>query len=125
MDAILAALEQQHSDLAALLDRLDDEDWERPTRCEGWNVADVVLHLAQTDELALASIEGRYADRLDLLAGGTDRAGTVDDGAAAIVAHGTRDAERGHLRAMANRRRGRTGRARGQRSPPAGGLGRR
>jgi uncharacterized protein (TIGR03084 family) len=87
MDAILAALEQQHSDLAALLDRLDDEDWARPTRCEGWNVADVVLHLAQTDELALASIEGRYADGLDLLAGGTDRAGTVDDGAAAIVAH--------------------------------------
>jgi uncharacterized protein (TIGR03084 family) len=87
MEAILAALDQQHSELAALLDRLDDEDWEQPTRCEGWNVADVVLHLAQTDELALASLGGRYGDGLDLLAGGTDGAGTVDDGAAAIVAH--------------------------------------
>ncbi len=87
MEAILAALDQQHSELATLLDRLDDDDWKRPTRCEGWFVADVVLHLAQTDELALASLEGRYADGLDVLAGGTDRAGTVDDGAAAIVAH--------------------------------------
>jgi uncharacterized protein (TIGR03084 family) len=87
MEAILAALDQQHAELAALLDHLDDEGWERPTRCEGWNVADVVLHLAQTDELALASVEGRYAGGLDLLAGGSDRGGTVDDGAAAIVAH--------------------------------------
>jgi uncharacterized protein (TIGR03084 family) len=103
MEAILAALDQQHSALAALLDRLDDEAWERPTRCEGWNVADVVLHLAQTDELALASLDGHYGDGLDLLAGGTDRAGTVDDGAAAIVAH-----ERG-LPTAAIRERWRTG----------------
>src|SRR5689334_1681854 len=95
MDAILAALGRQHAALAALLDRLDDEDWARPTRCEGWDLADVVLHLAQTDELALASVEGRYADGLDVLAGGADRAGTVDDGAAAIVA-----LERGMPRAM-------------------------
>jgi uncharacterized protein (TIGR03084 family) len=94
MDAILAALGRQHAALAALLDRLDDEDWARPTRCEGWDLADVVLHLAQTDELALASVEGRYAEGLDVLAGGADRAGTVDDGAAAIVEH-----ERGMPRA--------------------------
>ena len=87
MLAILNALEDQHSELAALLDGLDDADWERPTRCEGWTVADVVLHLAQTDELALASAQGQYAEGLDVLAGGVERQGNVDDGAAAIVAH--------------------------------------
>jgi uncharacterized protein (TIGR03084 family) len=86
VEAILVALDEQHAELATLLDRLDDEDWARPTRCEGWNVADVVLHLAQTDELARASVEGRAPDGLDLLAGRTDRASTVDAGAAASVA---------------------------------------
>ena len=86
MLAILTALEDQHSELAVLLDGLDDADWARPTRCEGWNVADVVLHLAQTDELALASAQDQYAAGLDVLAGGVEGQGTVDDGAAAIVA---------------------------------------
>ena len=87
MLAILTALEEQHSELAALLDHLDDAGWQRPTRCEGWTVADVVLHLAQTDELALASAQGEFAEGLDVLAGGVEGQGTVDDGAAAIVAH--------------------------------------
>jgi len=89
---ILGALGEQHAALGALLDPLDDAGWARPTRCEGWTVADVVLHLAQTDELALASAEGRFEDGLEVLAGGLDRQGNVDDGAAAIVA-----AERGRL----------------------------
>jgi uncharacterized protein (TIGR03084 family) len=87
MQAILTALEQQHSELASLLDHLDDDGWQRPTRCEGWTVADVVLHLSQTDELALASAEDRFAEGLDVLAGGLDQQGTVDDGAAAMVAN--------------------------------------
>jgi uncharacterized protein (TIGR03083 family) len=86
MQAILSALDEQHSELAALLDALDDAGWQQPTRCEGWTVADVVLHLAQTDELALASAQGRFAERLDVLAAGLDGRGNVDDGAAAIVA---------------------------------------
>jgi uncharacterized protein (TIGR03084 family) len=86
MQAVLTALEEQHSELAALLDALDEAGWQRPTRCEGWNVADVVLHLAQTDELALASAQGHFAERLDVLAGGREGHGNVDDGAATIVA---------------------------------------
>ena len=86
MQAILNALEAQHAELAALLEPLDDAGWERPTRCEGWNVSDVVLHLAQTDVLALASAEGRFAEGLNVLAGGTQPQGNVDDGAAAMVA---------------------------------------
>jgi uncharacterized protein (TIGR03084 family) len=87
MRAILTALDEQHSELAALLDPLDNGSWLRPTRCQGWTVADVVLHLAQTDELALASAQGRFTERLDALAGGLERQGNVDDGAAAMVAH--------------------------------------
>lgn len=86
MQAILTALDDQYSELAALLDPLDDADSQRPTRCDGWTVADVVLHLAQTDELALASAQGRFAEGLDLLAGGLDPQRNVDDGAAAMVA---------------------------------------
>jgi uncharacterized protein (TIGR03084 family) len=87
MQAVLTALEAQHAELAALLEPLDDAGWQRPTRCEAWNVADVVLHLAQTDELALASAQGRFADGLDVLAGGAQPNGNVDDGAAAMVAN--------------------------------------
>jgi uncharacterized protein (TIGR03084 family) len=83
---VLGALTEQHAELAALLRPLDDVQWQRPTRCEGWTVADVVLHLAQTDELALASVQGRFADELEVLARGSVGRGTVDDGAAELVA---------------------------------------
>jgi uncharacterized protein (TIGR03084 family) len=85
MQAVLTALTEQHAELAGLLDRLDDGDWHRPTRCEGWDVADVVLHLSQTDELALASAQRRFADELSVLAGGVEGHDNVDDGAAALV----------------------------------------
>jgi uncharacterized protein (TIGR03084 family) len=85
MKAIVDALEEQYSELASLLDSLDDAAWQAPTRCEGWSAGDVVLHLAQTDELALASARSESGDGLDLLAGGPDGQGTVDDGAAASV----------------------------------------
>ena len=89
MQAILTALGEQHAELATMLDPLDDAGWHRPTRCEGWTVADVVLHLAQTDGLALASAQGRFAEGIEMLAGGVERAANVnvDDGAAAMVAH--------------------------------------
>jgi uncharacterized protein (TIGR03084 family) len=86
MQAILAALGEQHAQLAAFIEPLDDAGWQLPTRCDGWTIADVVLHLAQTDELALASAQGRFADGLNVLAGGLDGARNVDDGAAAMVA---------------------------------------
>ena len=86
MEQVLHALREQHAELDGLIDHLDAAGWQRPTRCEGWTVADVVLHLAQTDELALASAEGRYTDGLDVLAGGLEPQGNVDDGAAAMVA---------------------------------------
>src|SRR4029079_17526091 len=81
----LNALAEQHTELDALISPLDDKGWARPTRCEGWDVADVVLHLAQTDELAMASAEQRVNEALGAL-GGPEQENTVDQGAADMVA---------------------------------------
>jgi len=87
MEANLAALAEQHAELDALLSSLDDPGWQRPTRCEGWTVADVVLHLAQTDEMALGSAQGRFAEQLARLTEGLAPPVDVDTGADAMVAH--------------------------------------
>ena len=86
-DGVLVALAEQQAELAALLDVLTDEDWSRQSRCEGWSVADVVLHLAQTNELAVASARRRFTDGLTALAGGVGPPANVDEGADAMVAH--------------------------------------
>ena len=62
MDAVVAALAAQQEQLSGLLRVLDDAGWRAPTRCEGWDVADVVLHLAQSNEMAVGSITGRYPE---------------------------------------------------------------
>lgn len=82
----IGALAEQIAELAAILDRLADGDWRRPTPCTGWDVADVVLHLAQTNELAAGSLAGRYGEVVAGLASDLPPARDVDDGAAAMVA---------------------------------------
>jgi uncharacterized protein (TIGR03083 family) len=49
----IEALAEQQAELSGLLADIDDSGWHRPSRCEGWDVADVVLHLAQTNEMAI------------------------------------------------------------------------
>jgi uncharacterized protein (TIGR03084 family) len=90
MDELLEDLAAQHAELDGLLAGLADSTWSAPSRCAGWSVSDVVLHLAQTDEMALASLEGRLADHLEAKAAVWVSAGSVDDGAGLLVA-----AERG------------------------------
>ena len=80
-EAVVDALGQQHEELAGLLAERTPDDWARPTRCEGWDVADVVLHLAQTDGYAIASVRGELGTHA-VFEGAAD----VDEGAAAIVA---------------------------------------
>ena len=41
--------------LEAILDGLDDAAWLSPSGAAGWSVADVVLHLAQTEEAVVAT----------------------------------------------------------------------
>jgi uncharacterized protein (TIGR03084 family) len=90
VDDILIALADQHAELAEIVDECTNDDWQRPTRCEGWDVAAVLLHLAATDELATASAQGdldRYRD--GFLGSRDSQSVSVDDAAAAQV-----DAER-------------------------------
>ena len=98
MDDVCTALAAQHVELWGLIAELDEASWQLPSRCEGWSVADVVLHLAQTDEMASASLEGRFDESVDGLAGSIGEApgsaeanslgpdARVDDGAALAVA---------------------------------------
>jgi uncharacterized protein (TIGR03084 family) len=91
VDDLLIALDAQHEELAELIDELTNGDWERPTRCEGWDVASVLLHLAQTDEFAVASARGELDHLRDGFLGDREQQTvTVDDAAAAQV-----DADRG------------------------------
>jgi uncharacterized protein (TIGR03084 family) len=81
----IVAVAEQNAELFGQLTVLDDQDWQRPSGCEGWSVGDVVLHLAQTNELATASADGRMAEAIAQLAG-TGGGGSVDDGADFLVA---------------------------------------
>lgn len=54
--------------------------------CPGWILSDVVLHLAQTDELVAASAEHGFAAAARLLVGGgAPRGATVDDQVGLLV----------------------------------------
>lgn len=81
----MAALGEQHRELASVIDPLTNAAWAQPSRCPGWAISDVILHLAQTDELALASLTGHFGDTLVRVTEGFGAA-TVDDGADAMVA---------------------------------------
>lgn len=82
MQEVLTALEEQHAELAAIVSGLDEAGWKTPSACAGWSVADVVLHLAQTDEMAVASVE----DRMDsVMAGFPPSASSIDEGADMMV----------------------------------------
>jgi uncharacterized protein (TIGR03084 family) len=85
VDQIVTALAEQHAELAGLVSSLDDDEWHVASRCPGWTVADVVLHLAQTDEMAVASIQGQFDQAVERLAGGLGPARSVDDGVELMV----------------------------------------
>jgi uncharacterized protein (TIGR03084 family) len=78
---IVEVLRAQLDELAAKLDGLSDEELLRPSACEGWSVADVVLHLAHTNELATLSARGELAAVTSI-----PDPGAIDDGADAAVA---------------------------------------
>jgi uncharacterized protein (TIGR03084 family) len=61
MEQIVAALAGEQAALRARLAGLSAADWARSSQCPGWTIADVVLHLAQTDEIAWGSAGGDLA----------------------------------------------------------------
>lgn len=58
MSREIGALEAQCAQLSALLDELDEADWERPTRCPGWTVKELAAHCeGMLDRLVGANAE--------------------------------------------------------------------
>jgi uncharacterized protein (TIGR03083 family) len=51
-------LQAEQDRLQGILDGLDERQWRAPSAAAGWTVADVVLHLAQSEEAVLASAAG-------------------------------------------------------------------
>jgi uncharacterized protein (TIGR03083 family) len=62
-DSQLAPSTRQRRRTEALLASLDDEQWAAPTRCEGWDVADVVAHLISVNAFWTLSITQGLAGR--------------------------------------------------------------
>ncbi|MFL6205077.1 MAG: maleylpyruvate isomerase family mycothiol-dependent enzyme [Acidimicrobiales bacterium] len=85
MQEIVGALEEQQAELAGLLDGLDSDGWATPSACAGWSIADVVLHLAQTNEMATGSARGDLPAVMERMTEGLRPATDVDDGAALMV----------------------------------------
>ncbi|MEV4133032.1 maleylpyruvate isomerase family mycothiol-dependent enzyme [Dactylosporangium sp. NPDC049742] len=48
-DQIWPVIHAQRGAVAALLETLSDEEWRRPSLCEGWTVRDVAAHLTLQD----------------------------------------------------------------------------
>lgn len=65
--------------LESILGLLTEAQWLTESGADGWSVADVVLHLAQSDEGVVASLGGANPRE------GAATAGTVDDWAARMV----------------------------------------
>jgi uncharacterized protein (TIGR03084 family) len=84
VEEILSDLAAQHAELDRILAGLDDVDWARPSACEGWSVADVVVHLTQSDDGAVASVEGRLPEAGMTLSRSGEH--NVDDWAEVMVA---------------------------------------
>lgn len=61
MNREIEALRAQSEDLLALLDELSEDDWERPTRCPGWTVKELVAHC----EGMLERLVGENADPVE------------------------------------------------------------
>ena len=78
---IFEDLEAEQDRLEKILTGLDEAQWATPSAAAGWTVADVVLHLAQSDEAAAATAtHGTLRGGLDAVAGNT-----TDERAASAV----------------------------------------
>jgi len=60
--------------LGAFFSSRSDDEWERPSRCAGWTVRDVLAHLAWTERYHHACLD----DSLDALLAEAARAGATD-----------------------------------------------
>jgi uncharacterized protein (TIGR03083 family) len=60
LQEVRTGITAEHEAFVALLRDLDAGDWARPTRCEGWTVADVAAHVSGTiADIAVGNLEGQ------------------------------------------------------------------
>lgn len=78
MDGILNALAEQVDELDGMVCDLDEAGLALPSRCPGWSISDVLLHVAQTNEMTVASAEGRFTKEAALFG---NRVGAAPPGA--------------------------------------------
>ncbi len=71
MNAVFDDLEAEEDRLEEILASIADEDWGAPSAAPGWAVVDVVLHLAQSEEMVVASAQSTAAGLRDLSAPAT------------------------------------------------------
>jgi len=85
---VIDDLEAEQDRLEALLAALSPADWVSPSAAAGWTVADVVLHLAQTEEAVALAIRDeagavdwhRYGDTVDAAMAAMVRAEPAEPG---------------------------------------------
>jgi uncharacterized protein (TIGR03084 family) len=86
MDDVMGALRGQLRELHLIVEGLDEEQLALPSACEGWSLSDVLLHLAQTDEMAAASARGQLGGAVGAWAASEGPVRTdVDDVAGSMV----------------------------------------
>jgi hypothetical protein len=59
------ALAQAYDGISAVVTRLDDSDLQRPTRCRGWLVADLLFHVLSDAQRALVTLASPAAGPAD------------------------------------------------------------
>lgn len=60
---VVDLIPEVRQELLSILESLSDEEWEKPTVCEGWSVRDVALHILGDDMGLLSNLrdhDGRY-----------------------------------------------------------------
>ena len=57
-----AAFDRGAERIETYLRQIPDAEWERPSRCEGWSVRDVLAHLMATEEYHRACLAGTVKD---------------------------------------------------------------
>jgi uncharacterized protein (TIGR03084 family) len=82
--AVFEDLGAEEERLEGILLGLSDAEWRSESSAAGWTVADVVLHLAQSEEGVIASVSGGDM-RSTIAAGSAGADGTVNDRADELV----------------------------------------
>ena len=82
---VFDALAQEYEALESMLGSLDESQWASPSLCDGWTVADVVLHLAQTEEGLVSSLGAGLLGESFRETGARRGLDTVDDVAGQLI----------------------------------------